>query len=645
MLLRRISVENVRSFLDRQDLVIDGNIAIIIGPNGGGKTNLLDSIIIMLRRYLFGAGHIKENITHEGRLWQYNDRHDEIERFRFERHSAGIDRPQNIEIEIEVTSHDIESMETMKYDPALSFIDNDIILSGNPWNGIQDWDLSQITSGQRMTYKWQNGSIIEPDTPALRWFLKFMQTYEIDNFVRFQAKKTPLRMPMLYLPVNRSSHGFHPQVTIHGFDYFDQKRGADFSYSRLNANYVQLSIGQLASIYRILQEDPEKNAKSEFLRDPRVVKLTDDLSQLGYSWKLETVNPLMNSYNIKISKKESSFSVADASSGERELLTYLFTIHALNVRDALILIDEPELHLHPRWQSLLMSMFEILSKETGNQFIMATHSPKFISPDSINYVSRIYRDNNTSKIVRLDESKLPKSKHLFNTINSHNNECIFFADVVLLVEGISDRIFFQKLLDYKLRKYPSTTDKNIEIVSVGGKSMFPSYKKLLTACGVESVIVADLDYVNQIGTKEIKKLLEARPEKIKELLTNDPTSTDAKSFVELIDQAIDNKDWSKAEKTWQYIKLRHQRMKTNLSEHDRTILDNFIEKQRELGIFVLRYGELEDYLPQGFRSKDVDKLIEFINQPDFWDQLPLDARNEIEQIADDLLKRVGVHAA
>ncbi|HAT8810715.1 TPA: AAA family ATPase, partial [Legionella pneumophila] len=53
MRIKRLEVENVRSFLDKAELILDGKISIIIGPNGGGKTNLLDILVIMLRRYLY----------------------------------------------------------------------------------------------------------------------------------------------------------------------------------------------------------------------------------------------------------------------------------------------------------------------------------------------------------------------------------------------------------------------------------------------------------------------------------------------------------------------------------------------------------------------------------------------------------------
>ena len=55
MFLRRVAVENFRSFLDRTELILDGPISIAIGPNGGGKTNLLDAIVIALRRFIFAS--------------------------------------------------------------------------------------------------------------------------------------------------------------------------------------------------------------------------------------------------------------------------------------------------------------------------------------------------------------------------------------------------------------------------------------------------------------------------------------------------------------------------------------------------------------------------------------------------------------
>ena len=47
---------------------------------------------------------------------------------------------------------------------------------------------------------------------------------------------------------------------------------------------------------------------------------------------------------------------------------------------------------------------------------------------------------------------------------------------------------------------------------------------------------------------------------------------------------------------------------------------------------MLGSGQLEDYLPEGFAGKDIEKLIEFLATPDFWDRLSPGARDEISAI-------------
>jgi len=59
------------------------------------------------------------------------------------------------------------------------------------------------------------------------------------------------------------------------------------------------------------------------------------------------------------------------SAGEKQMLSFI----AYNAfyRDAIVMIDEPELSLHVDWQRQLFPT--LLSQQTSNQFIIATHSP------------------------------------------------------------------------------------------------------------------------------------------------------------------------------------------------------------------------------------------------------------------------------
>jgi energy-coupling factor transporter ATP-binding protein EcfA2 len=64
-----------------------------------------------------------------------------------------------------------------------------------------------------------------------------------------------------------------------------------------------------------------------------------------------------------------------AATGEQVILDYLTQfVYPRPVNNSLILIDEPELHLHPRWIRQLYRALPMLGR--GNQFIMTTHSPE-----------------------------------------------------------------------------------------------------------------------------------------------------------------------------------------------------------------------------------------------------------------------------
>ncbi len=320
-------------------------------------------------------------------------------------------------------------------------------------------------------------------------------------------------------------------------------------------------------------------AKKEFYDDPNLQKLTKLLNDLGYEWSLETISPKKNQYDVRLKKQRTSFLVGAASSGERELLIYLFAIYMLNVRDALIVVDEPELHLHPKWQKTLLKLFIDLSQSTGNQFVFATHSPTFVSPASIQYVSRVFIENQRSRISRLNTMGLPDQKHLFNIINSQNNERIFFADEVVLVEGLSDQIFFEAILKCYEQIAPSRLV--LEVVSVGGKGLFEAYKKVLNACEIQYSIIADLDYIEQVGTPEIKNLLKIDSKEIKKDIIDNSASLDGNALVEAVDMALGNGNWNHALQVWEYIKFKRRQLRKDMSPEEKLRLSSFIMSKRD----------------------------------------------------------------
>jgi len=77
-------------------------------------------------------------------------------------------------------------------------------------------------------------------------------------------------------------------------------------------------------------------------------------------------------------KKGKVFSIDDISTGEKTLLSKILYLYIQKIKDKVILIDEPELSLHPAWQNRVLKLYENFANENNCQIIIATHSPHII---------------------------------------------------------------------------------------------------------------------------------------------------------------------------------------------------------------------------------------------------------------------------
>ena len=65
------------------------------------------------------------------------------------------------------------------------------------------------------------------------------------------------------------------------------------------------------------------------------------------------------------------------SDGERVAL-YLIAQCLCVPEEKIIIIDEPEIHLHPEWQIKFAELIVLLQKEFGMHILLTTHSPYFL---------------------------------------------------------------------------------------------------------------------------------------------------------------------------------------------------------------------------------------------------------------------------
>jgi len=92
-----------------------------------------------------------------------------------------------------------------------------------------------------------------------------------------------------------------------------------------------------------------------------------------------------------------SFPIDDLSNGQKTILIKMLSLYLSDVRGKVILIDEPELSLHPSWQNKILKIYENFAKTNSCQIIIATHSPHIIGSAKNEYLRILkFNDDNSS---------------------------------------------------------------------------------------------------------------------------------------------------------------------------------------------------------------------------------------------------------
>ena len=438
------------------------------------------------------------------------------------------------------------------------------------------------------------------------------------------------------------------QANLSARNFYQLYQNYATSTSRSMSSAVELACFYFSQKRRRLEIDAKDDGYHDQWKNDEEVKLvTDYLNKLGYDWDINLVDPNKNIYEITLEKDGREFLLTQASSGEKEIINFLLGIFALNIRNGLIIIDEPDLHLHPQWQRLLIELFVELSNKTDNQFIIATHSAIFMDERTISDVIRIYKDDTgTSKSIKIREEYLPQARDILHIMNSYNNEKLFFADKVVLVEGIMDRLIFKKLISFYQSE--SGGPQVVEVLDVGGKHNFDKYKQLLEEIECKYYIIADLDYVKELaerdGNHQVKALFNVDYSSIDKTL-KDKKSLDGKRLSEVIEGAIEvNEITEELKSVWNYVKSRHLKLKDELTEEEINKLREYINQKEKENIFILyggdkfEYGEIEDFLPDAY--KNLDGVIELTKPDNFknWFEENAVERRRLKEIAYKILE-------
>ena len=350
MRLKSLHLKNFRCFSDLT-VNFDPKMTVIIAENGKGKTAVLDAIATGFGRYLTKLG--KKGQT----LKQFDIQ--VLSQERLAPYAA-------LTIEIEKTSaHEPDALVwslSRKHNPASSI--------DTPLAGTKSIDAFAT----QLLQKQESG--LTPPFPLVVYYGTNRGILgEVQRRRNFKKKFTPLdALDGALEPTARFKAAFEWFNAMEDEERREKEKRKDFSYRLPQLEYVR------SAIERALTHLPAEGvfgagASPVLFSNPRTETrplrfVIDQHTSEGQ--RTLRINQLSDGYRIVLGL------VIDLARRQAEAFSFSPQIVAgFGAWPTIVLIDEVDLHLHPRWQQVVLLQLQNIFSST--QFIVTTHSPQVLT--------------------------------------------------------------------------------------------------------------------------------------------------------------------------------------------------------------------------------------------------------------------------
>lgn len=221
-----------------------------------------------------------------------------------------------------------------------------------------------------------NGSMISSSAIAFRLFFALneqmndRQRQNICSILDFIGYDH--RITLSYSLVLKSKKDTAPR------DIISQRVEKAREYNKLDKQEKNKEIAKLYTFYKNKISSGYNRFEYNIDFDKNII-LKETLDELQYIYKLKQCN-LVNSVNVIFYKQGYNNTSEEMSSGEFAILSTVLSISAAaDSPHTLVLLDEPELSLHPNWQ---MTLIDNLDRALANQvchLLISTHSHMLVS--------------------------------------------------------------------------------------------------------------------------------------------------------------------------------------------------------------------------------------------------------------------------
>lgn len=284
-----------------------------------------------------------------------------------------------------------------------------------------------------------------------------------ESFDFEDIEKDKYKSKVIYLPA---------EVNFNSLKRVDRTFRYKYKFrNEINENLISdlpSAIANRIYVEMIMNEDlPARESREKVCKEINSIfeSMDLDVELIGLSKDEDTIPIFRN-----IEGKE--FDISGLSSGEKQLFLRALSLKFLNVNNSIILIDEPEISLHPRWQRKIINVYENIGE--NNQLIIATHSPHIIGNVKKEQLRVLKRDKEGIKVINSEELDETYGRtvesilmEIMGIINTRNEETAEKIEVLrnLVREDKYESEEFEELYEV-LRGYLGNLDIDLNLIDI-----------------------------------------------------------------------------------------------------------------------------------------------------------------------------------
>ncbi|QQS87488.1 AAA family ATPase [Fusobacterium canifelinum] len=245
---------------------------------------------------------------------------------------------------------------------------------------FEDFEKNKIEEAEKSSDNYKH---------ALWDFFGTLQNYNLyrknsNDYYRNQiAKRFDIPPKIIYVPAENKFEEIQTYSTTLSKEY-------EF-INTINSNVIR-DIPSYIATRRNYLATVEENLTMKEVTNKVVNEINDIFNILELDVKLKGFSKDEKTLPIFENSAGEEFDINDLSSGEKQLFLRTLSIKMLEPKNSIILIDEPELSLHPKWQQRIVEVYKNIGE--NNQIILATHSPHILGSVSNENIFILYRNEN-----------------------------------------------------------------------------------------------------------------------------------------------------------------------------------------------------------------------------------------------------------